>query len=480
MSKYTTQVRYICEQMAGLKESLAYHSVSDILKVAAPKIFNFQYPIFDESYREELEIKILRHYYTREICAETVGLWKLWLESKMNDIMPYYNQLYKSALLKFPPFEDTDYRTTHHKDNAGNSGYGKSGDNSNTSGYGISKKEDKNGGYGKDYASDEHGGFGKDSQGSFDETTNQTGTADGNSGYGKSGKEDGENNYNKSGNKTDKTTYDSDISTSEENEKTGSSTTHSETDNSGKQIVQGTIHTDGKADGTTKSHHEGSFTNWDLFSDTPQGQLEPIDNMSYLTTATKKYGSDESDDNGESHDTNESDSDSTTTTTTDSNEMTDSNTGTKENGTGSGTKNQNDITNLTEQWDETGSGTDSKTYSENGSEENHENSTQNGTTQNSSIGKETGSQENHINGEESGSHEDHMTASENQSAEYEGQFKETGSNEYNDDEDFWEHVIGKMNSSKSYSQMLLELRETFLNIDLMIIKELEDLFFLLY
>lgn len=113
MSKYTTEVRFICETAAGLRESEGLSSVKQILAAAVPKVFDFDFPIFDESYRSVLEIKILRHYYTREIGLETVGLWKLKLETKLNEIMPYYNQLYKSELLEFNPFYDVDLTRDH-------------------------------------------------------------------------------------------------------------------------------------------------------------------------------------------------------------------------------------------------------------------------------------------------------------------------------------------------------------------------------
>ena len=113
MSKYTTEIRFICETAAGLTESEGFNSVDDILSKAAPLVFNFNWPIFDENYRLPLEIKILRHYYTREIGAETVGLWKLQLQQKLYEIMPYYNQLYESQLLKFNPFDDVDLTTDH-------------------------------------------------------------------------------------------------------------------------------------------------------------------------------------------------------------------------------------------------------------------------------------------------------------------------------------------------------------------------------
>ena len=108
MSKYTTEVRYICESAIGLTESVGYVSVKDVLTQAAPIVFDFDFPIFDESYRLPLEIKILKHFYTREIGVETVGLWKLKLDTKMNEIMPYYNQLYKTELLEFNPLYDID------------------------------------------------------------------------------------------------------------------------------------------------------------------------------------------------------------------------------------------------------------------------------------------------------------------------------------------------------------------------------------
>lgn len=113
MSKYTTEVRYICETAAGLDESVGYNSVNQIIDLAVPKVFDFDFPIFDEAYRGTLCRKILKHYYTREIGAETVGLWKLWLDTRLNEIMPYYNELYKSALVTYNPLYDVDYTTEH-------------------------------------------------------------------------------------------------------------------------------------------------------------------------------------------------------------------------------------------------------------------------------------------------------------------------------------------------------------------------------
>lgn len=113
MSKYTTEIRYICETEYGLSESKGYNSVDMILDKTCTKIFDFDFPIFQESYRKTLEKKILKHYYRREIGFETVGLFKLYLSTRMNEIMPYYNMLYESFFAKkFNLFDNVNITKT--------------------------------------------------------------------------------------------------------------------------------------------------------------------------------------------------------------------------------------------------------------------------------------------------------------------------------------------------------------------------------
>lgn len=116
MSKYTTQVRFICEQLTGYVQSVDYSDVDLVLRAAEPKIFDFDYPIFDEKYRHVLNTKILKHYYINEIGLETYALWKLRLNTKMNEIMPYFNQMYKSELYTFNPLYDVDITREHKVD----------------------------------------------------------------------------------------------------------------------------------------------------------------------------------------------------------------------------------------------------------------------------------------------------------------------------------------------------------------------------
>lgn len=120
MSKYTTEVRYICETLAGLDESVGYSKVDEVIDKSMDKVFDFEYPIFDEKYRPVLQKKILKHFYAKEIGAESVGLWKLWLSNRLNEVMPYYNQMYKSELLEFNPLYDVDYTREHDGESSGN------------------------------------------------------------------------------------------------------------------------------------------------------------------------------------------------------------------------------------------------------------------------------------------------------------------------------------------------------------------------
>lgn len=120
-----------------MNESVGYSKIEDVITGAMPKIFDFDFPIFDESYRCVLERKILKHFYTREICEETVGLWKLRLDTRLNEIMPYYNKLYKSELLNFNPlYTDNLSRTRTTKLNSkretGNNGEVDTTNNSNS------------------------------------------------------------------------------------------------------------------------------------------------------------------------------------------------------------------------------------------------------------------------------------------------------------------------------------------------------------
>lgn len=98
MSKYTTQLCYYLASLAGEETINNYET---IINNSWSSVFDFDFPIFSDEYKQVLAKKILMHYYTREIGLETVGLWKLKLQAKMNEIMPYYNRLYSALEQEF-------------------------------------------------------------------------------------------------------------------------------------------------------------------------------------------------------------------------------------------------------------------------------------------------------------------------------------------------------------------------------------------
>lgn len=94
MASFTTQVRTICESQAKINGYVGTDPF-EIVKHAYPRIF-LDFPIYDPNHREELCTKILLHYYMDEIGLETYALWKLQLNIRMREIMPFFNTLYEA------------------------------------------------------------------------------------------------------------------------------------------------------------------------------------------------------------------------------------------------------------------------------------------------------------------------------------------------------------------------------------------------
>ena len=91
MSKYTTQLRWIVEQIGqGLEVPEGQEYADAVYKYIGLS----KYPIFDEEYRSRLNDKIIDHYFFREIGQETAAQFSFMLRRTMNEIMPKYNRLY--------------------------------------------------------------------------------------------------------------------------------------------------------------------------------------------------------------------------------------------------------------------------------------------------------------------------------------------------------------------------------------------------
>ena len=105
MSKYTTQLRWIVEQEQG---DVPFSADERYLKRTYRKIGLDQYPIFDEAYRQYLNDKIIDHFYFKEIGFETVAQFAWYMRRTMNEIMPYYNEMYETQGMLVDPLTDRD------------------------------------------------------------------------------------------------------------------------------------------------------------------------------------------------------------------------------------------------------------------------------------------------------------------------------------------------------------------------------------
>ena len=420
MSKYTTEVRYICESYANLEESVDYPSIDEVIENSYRKIFNVdKIPMFngeEMSHRTGLLKKILLHYYSREIGYETVGLWKLKLNQKMIEIMPYYNQLYESELLEFYPLHNVDVTKTHTgeyeddekvdnlRETENHKGVHTEYENDTTTTKGIHVDEDVDTSISKITDTTNT----KVTDGTKDATTDTTDS------------------------KATSTT-----STQESDTKEDVILRHSKTTTQGNDVRTNDIVENGES--------------WSLFSDTPQGGINGIANASngsvsdnsYLTNAT--------------HNITTPDEQSVTQTHGDITETYNALADRKDNTEGHAEVNTQtgEIVNDT-----------NKVVLD---EDTHESQNEIGKITESEAGHtdvETQTRENTTKHDES---DTKVTENAN------GKVTDDNAKNTKGTDSYTNHDIGKI-GTETYSEMLNKFRSTFLNIDLMVIEELEPLF----
>ena len=79
MSKYTLELRYIYEDKNF-------------------NLFDFPYNLYDNDLKPWFQEKFFQHFMFYEIGFDTIGMFKQRLMSKLNDIFPYYKQLYETEI----------------------------------------------------------------------------------------------------------------------------------------------------------------------------------------------------------------------------------------------------------------------------------------------------------------------------------------------------------------------------------------------
>lgn len=105
MSKYTTMLRFPIERRL---DDLGLPHAEGSWPRAYGVIGLDDYPIYDEAHRDVLNGKIIRRYYMREIGFETVGQFAWNMRRRMHEIMPYYNELFRSETLVTDPMLSVD------------------------------------------------------------------------------------------------------------------------------------------------------------------------------------------------------------------------------------------------------------------------------------------------------------------------------------------------------------------------------------
>lgn len=344
----------ICEKIYYEETGNITSDISEIVKVAKNKIFDFDYEIFDSAYKPVLETKIIKHYYLRRLCVADYDKWKLFIENVMNEIMPYYNQFYKAETMEINPLYNFKINVTH-TDSGGDTLQSTTDSNKNST-ENISSTNEKN--------------------------------------------ENVERNIKNEG------TFTSETTSNRNKDITNESSTSNKSDTSAGTTTQN--------ESNTARNTTDTLSSVNKFSDTPQGRLSDVKSGDYLTDARVI------DDNKSTDETNTA-------------------------------KGKELVTGKTVN---VSSGTDSGSSSE----KNQDNGSEKGNNSNSEIGTITRTANNTITGTNISGEIGNISKSE----------------ELTTNRQYVEEVLGI--KDKSQSELLIKYRESFINIDMMIIKELGQIF----
>ena len=68
--------------------------IKDLAEKGRSTIFNFDYPLSSKVDKGKFECMILNHFLQRRIGFETVTAFRIQLDVKLNEIMPFYNKMF--------------------------------------------------------------------------------------------------------------------------------------------------------------------------------------------------------------------------------------------------------------------------------------------------------------------------------------------------------------------------------------------------
>lgn len=110
MGVFTMTIKEICEALVRTQtdKDPSKMTYQDIISTARPIIFNFNYPYYGgEQGKEQLENKIIYHYYMDEIGLETIGLWQMRLQVKLQEEMPRFVEMFNTQVSIDDPYITT-------------------------------------------------------------------------------------------------------------------------------------------------------------------------------------------------------------------------------------------------------------------------------------------------------------------------------------------------------------------------------------
>ena len=91
MSKYTISIYELVEEMNVGHED---RTIDEKIENATSYFFNFDYDMIDSETKSRFEKLFLKHYYLREIGFETIEMFRLKVNDRLQMILPRYNKLY--------------------------------------------------------------------------------------------------------------------------------------------------------------------------------------------------------------------------------------------------------------------------------------------------------------------------------------------------------------------------------------------------
>ena len=141
MSSYTTQLRRVISLYGEeeVKKWFTNYELSDYLLPSQIETIE-KANVWS---KEKLADKIIKHYYTREIGAETPGLFKHFAEMTMSEIMEEYLPIIYSNSIEYDPLVNVDFTETFEREIEGsNKNTGKSNSNSQNNASGLNVGSD--------------------------------------------------------------------------------------------------------------------------------------------------------------------------------------------------------------------------------------------------------------------------------------------------------------------------------------------------